>query len=140
MHEALCNFCQKEIIEYKKQGPDQLLLNVTKQISINKFPEILILNLKPYIFSSFSSKISHKQKISIICDDTINVKSFSYKLCSVVYHLGTDNSGHYVTKAYSDVAKSWLLFNDTEITRTYNPSKLSNEKDSTPYILFYKKM
>ena len=93
----------------------------------------------PMYFWSFSAKISHKQKIAIICDDTIYVKPFSYKLCSVVYHLGADNSGHYVTKSYSDVAKCWLLFNDTEITKTNNPSGSSNEKHATTYILFYKK-
>ncbi|XP_073503506.1 ubiquitin carboxyl-terminal hydrolase 37 isoform X1 [Phyllobates terribilis] len=63
--------------------------------------------------------------------------SHSYRLVSVVSHIGSSSSsGHYISDAYDTKKQSWFTYNDLAVSRTQE-STVQNERDRSGYIFFY---
>ena len=106
----------------------------TKQLSVKKYPPVLILHLKRFAGTSRRSKLS----------TSVNVpKGFApgkdastsprYDLIGVINHMGSAFSGHYTANAKNAEDRAWYTFNDS------NVSSFSTRHISGPsaYVLFY---
>ncbi|XP_030064714.1 ubiquitin carboxyl-terminal hydrolase 37 isoform X2 [Microcaecilia unicolor] len=61
----------------------------------------------------------------------------SYRLVSVVSHIGsTSSSGHYISDVYDIKKQGWFTYNDLEVSRTQEMS-VQNDRDRSGYIFFY---
>nr|XP_023700220.1 ubiquitin carboxyl-terminal hydrolase 37-like [Paramormyrops kingsleyae] len=60
-----------------------------------------------------------------------------YRLVSVLSHLGSSATyGHYVSNAFHEEEKGWLLFNDHKVKRS-NEASVLKKRASSAYVLFY---
>ncbi|KAF5890704.1 ubiquitin carboxyl-terminal hydrolase 37, partial [Clarias magur] len=61
----------------------------------------------------------------------------SFRLISVVSHIGTSSSsGHYISDVYDMKKQSWLTYNDLDVSRTQE-STVQRDRDRSGYIFFY---
>uniref|UniRef100_A0ABM5F7M1 Ubiquitin carboxyl-terminal hydrolase n=1 Tax=Pogona vitticeps TaxID=103695 RepID=A0ABM5F7M1_9SAUR len=61
----------------------------------------------------------------------------SYRLVSVVSHIGdTSSSGHYISDVYDIRKQAWFTYNDLEVSRTQETS-VQTDRDRSGYIFFY---
>lgn len=61
----------------------------------------------------------------------------SYRLISVVSHIGdTSSSGHYISDVYDIRKQAWFTYNDLEVSRTQETS-VQSDRDRSGYIFFY---
>ncbi|KAM4024449.1 ubiquitin carboxyl-terminal hydrolase 37 isoform 2-T2 [Anomaloglossus baeobatrachus] len=61
----------------------------------------------------------------------------SYRLVSVVSHIGSSSSsGHYISDVYDTKKQSWFTYNDLAVSRTQETT-VQNERDRSGYIFFY---
>uniref|UniRef100_A0A4W4FRN4 Ubiquitin carboxyl-terminal hydrolase n=1 Tax=Electrophorus electricus TaxID=8005 RepID=A0A4W4FRN4_ELEEL len=61
----------------------------------------------------------------------------SFRLISVVSHIGTSSSsGHYITDVYDMKKQSWLTYNDLDVSRTQEAT-VQRDRDRSGYIFFY---
>ncbi|KAG8432268.1 hypothetical protein GDO86_016782 [Hymenochirus boettgeri] len=61
----------------------------------------------------------------------------SYRLISVVSHIGnSSSSGHYISDAYDIKKQAWFTYNDLEVSRTQE-STVQSDRDRSGYIFFY---
>lgn len=61
----------------------------------------------------------------------------SFRLISVVSHIGTSSSsGHYISDVYDMKKQSWLTYNDIDVSRTQE-STVQRDRDRSGYIFFY---
>ncbi|XP_028847900.1 ubiquitin carboxyl-terminal hydrolase 37 [Denticeps clupeoides] len=61
----------------------------------------------------------------------------SYRLISVVSHIGSSSSsGHYISDVYDMKKQSWLTYNDLDVSRTQE-STVQRDRDRSGYIFFY---
>ncbi|XP_056409198.1 ubiquitin carboxyl-terminal hydrolase 37-like [Hyla sarda] len=61
----------------------------------------------------------------------------SYRLVSVVSHIGSSSSsGHYISDVYDIKKQAWLTYNDLAVSRTQEAT-VQNERDRSGYIFFY---
>lgn len=61
----------------------------------------------------------------------------SYRLISVVSHIGSSSSsGHYISDVFDIKKQSWLTYNDLEVSRTVEGT-VQADRDKSGYIFFY---
>ncbi|KAM8934045.1 ubiquitin carboxyl-terminal hydrolase 37 [Pelodytes ibericus] len=61
----------------------------------------------------------------------------SYRLISVVSHIGSSSSsGHYISDVYDVKKQAWFTYNDLTVSRTQE-STVQSDRDSSGYIFFY---
>ncbi|XP_074857604.1 ubiquitin carboxyl-terminal hydrolase 37 [Carettochelys insculpta] len=61
----------------------------------------------------------------------------SYRLISIVSHIGsTSSSGHYISDVYDIKKQSWFTYNDLEVSRALETS-VQCDRDRSGYIFFY---
>ncbi|XP_073161059.1 ubiquitin carboxyl-terminal hydrolase 37 isoform X2 [Lepidochelys kempii] len=61
----------------------------------------------------------------------------SYRLVSIVSHIGsTSSSGHYISDVYDIKKQSWFTYNDLEVSRILEAS-VQCDRDRSGYIFFY---
>ncbi|KAM4626390.1 ubiquitin carboxyl-terminal hydrolase 37 isoform 2-T2 [Discoglossus pictus] len=61
----------------------------------------------------------------------------SYRLISVVSHIGSSSSsGHYISDVYDVKKQAWFTYNDLAVSRTQE-STVQNDRDRSGYIFFY---
>ncbi|KAM4730868.1 ubiquitin carboxyl-terminal hydrolase 37 [Anableps anableps] len=61
----------------------------------------------------------------------------SYRLISVVSHIGSSSSsGHYISDVYDMKKQSWLTYNDLDVLRTQEAA-VQRDRDRSGYIFFY---
>lgn len=126
-----CKNCKK-LVEYS-----------TKQYIFYKLPKILVIQLNRL---SYDRKLQKKVKLSnpIEVNDYINLISkeneeYCYKLYSVISHIGTAESGHYITYLFSFEKCKWFLFNDEVITEI-SFDKVVEDTKTNAYLLFYQQV
>ncbi|CEG39263.1 ubiquitinspecific protease [Plasmopara halstedii] len=115
--------------------------SVAKKISIYRLPNILVIHLKRFTYSTFSrdkvnSSISiplQSLDIAEYCTaDAIVDGSTLYDLTGIVHHTGSLNGGHYTAECLNAATKEWFGFNDAILTAIQKPELYS----SSTYILF----
>uniref|UniRef100_A0A4W3HHN0 Ubiquitin carboxyl-terminal hydrolase n=1 Tax=Callorhinchus milii TaxID=7868 RepID=A0A4W3HHN0_CALMI len=63
--------------------------------------------------------------------------SHSYRLISVVSHIGSSSSsGHYISDVFDIKKQTWLTYNDLEVSRTAETS-VQSQRQRNGYIFFY---
>eukprot|EP00061_Rhincodon_typus_P008265 g30724.t1 len=61
----------------------------------------------------------------------------SYRLISVVSHIGSSSSsGHYISDVYDIKKQTWLTYNDLEVSKTMEGT-VQSDRDKSGYIFFY---
>uniref|UniRef100_A0A8C6P1B3 Ubiquitin carboxyl-terminal hydrolase n=1 Tax=Nothobranchius furzeri TaxID=105023 RepID=A0A8C6P1B3_NOTFU len=61
----------------------------------------------------------------------------SYRLISVVSHIGSNSSsGHYISDVYDMKKQSWLTYNDLDVSHTQEAA-VQRDRDRSGYIFFY---
>ncbi|KAM7339577.1 ubiquitin carboxyl-terminal hydrolase 37 isoform X3 [Alexandromys fortis] len=61
----------------------------------------------------------------------------SYRLISVVSHIGsTTSSGHYISDVYDIKKQAWFTYNDLEVSKIQE-SSVQSDRDRSGYIFFY---
>lgn len=128
---------------------------IVKTQEILAFPQILVTNVKRFVFSpkpkKLNNKIGLKIKIDLsnhytdghhdISDDAKRffkdqkVKS-KYKLNSYVEHFGQLEFGHYIANCHNSIDDSWTKFNDGEVEVTLK-SKDFNRSAASVYVMFF---
>lgn len=128
---------------------------LTKFLTINKLPMILIIQLKRFVYNKEASRIEkvmkyieYPERLVIgknVCS-SFNVESGqpTYRLFSVVYHHGRQAGGGHYT---ADVRKSfkqddpWMRINDINIGKVSLDQVLKDKhSDRTAYLLFYQRV
>ena len=99
-----------------------------KRIEIGDAGPILVVHLKRFFGMN-------KNTAPVIINDTLPIKSRSYKLYAVCNHVGSIRGGHY-TASVRKRSGEWLLCNDAFVTTLNSLPKTSAEA----YILFYYKI
>ena len=105
----------------------------TKQLSIDKSPQLLVIQLK--LFSHYPKR---KMSTHVEFDDTWSFEDYAnnthtYSLYGIVCHFGTLRGGHYT--AFCKYNGTWRCFNDSQVTSV--PWEHVKKQDA--YILFYTK-
>ncbi|KAF4318446.1 hypothetical protein BBO99_00007351 [Phytophthora kernoviae] len=118
--------------------------SVAKKISIYRLPEILVLHLKRFSFSTFSrDKVSTSisfpaQSLDLAeycASDAIVDGSTLYDLTGIVHHMGSLNGGHYTAECLNNDTQEWFDFNDGSVSGVKKPELYS----SSAYMLFYQR-
>ncbi|GFQ84296.1 ubiquitin carboxyl-terminal hydrolase 15 [Trichonephila clavata] len=114
----------------------------TKSLSVWKFPEVLIIYLKRFVFHNFVS-IKVEDKVSYPLEG-LDLSSYSsgpytedliYDLQACVCHFGGVSAGHYTSYSKHVVTNEWYYFNDESVKKEApNTDDCVNE-----YIFFYQK-
>lgn len=118
--------------------------SVAKKISIYRLPNVLVLHLKRFTYSTFSrdkvnTNISFPSQSLDIADycaiDAIVDGSTLYDLTGIVHHTGSLLGGHYTAECLNADTQEWFAFNDASVTAIEKPELCS----SRAYMLFYQR-
>lgn len=113
---------------------------VKKRITFWSLPKILIIMLKRF---SFDGSKKRQDLVEFPLEDLdlskyvtgYNSKQYKYDLYAICNHSGGPMGGHY-TSYIKTIQGEWIHYNDTNVTRNMNKSKLVTPK---AYCLFYRK-
>ncbi|OQR90426.1 ubiquitin-specific protease [Thraustotheca clavata] len=118
---------------------------VIKKINLQRCPQVLVLHLKRFSYSTFSrDKISTAIRfpaqglnLQEFCtkDNICYDKCWDYDLIGVINHMGTLNGGHYTAECRNTENEQWYDFNDQTVSSIKTPCLSS----SSAYILFYQR-
>ncbi|KAG2774208.1 hypothetical protein JG687_00009173 [Phytophthora cactorum] len=118
--------------------------SVAKKISVYRLPNVLVLHLKRFSYSTFSrDKVSTSisfpaQSLDIAeycASDAVVDGSTLYDLTGIVHHMGSLNGGHYTAECLNADTQEWFDFNDGSVTAIRKPELCS----SSAYMLFYQR-
>ncbi|KAG7379885.1 Ubiquitin carboxyl-terminal hydrolase 21 [Phytophthora pseudosyringae] len=118
--------------------------SVSKKISVYRLPNVLVLHLKRFSYSTFSrDKVSttisfpaQSLDIAEYCArDAVVDGSTLYDLTGIVHHMGSLNGGHYTAECLNADTQEWFDFNDASVTAIKRPEISS----SSAYMLFYQR-
>jgi ubiquitin C-terminal hydrolase len=110
----------------------------TKKMDIYKLPKYLIIHLKRFKRSGYSSQKNTAQINFPINDFTVqacNGERVSYDLYAVSNHYGSMGGGHYTAYAKS-INEIWYDFNDSSASALRDKSSITS---AAAYVLFYKR-
>jgi len=120
-----------------------------KQLSIKRLPNVLCIQFKRFehnkeigTTSKIGLKVQFPLQINMLpytnrarCQDTREnfelARSCTYDLLSVVIHVGSLDTGHYIS--YSRVGNQWFMFDDHKVTLASESQVLGAEA----FLLFY---
>jgi ubiquitin carboxyl-terminal hydrolase 2/21 len=115
------------------------LVQATKESKIYKCPPVLIIHLKRFEGSGWSSR---KLTTAVSYPDVLDTNMFTghangarYKLIGAVFHGGSLTGGHYTSAALDQRENTWYYYNDS-ISSAIDVSEAHSDK---AYILFYQK-
>jgi len=126
---------------YKCEGCKKPV-NVEKDLTIYRFPRILVIHLKRFYHSTMRRE---KLNTTVSFPEVLDVKKYAphsshssknnavYKLFGISHHSGSLYGGHYICEVYNFSNKSWYNCNDSHVSRTTSPDTSS----SSAYVLFY---
>ncbi|CAK4978976.1 unnamed protein product [Aphanomyces euteiches] len=119
--------------------------SVIKKICLQRCPNVLVLHLKRFSYSTFSrDKVSTSVKfptegldLKEFCskDNGLYDKCWEYDLIGMIHHMGTLNGGHYTAECRNPENGNWYDFNDETVSAVKKPPAAS----SSAYILFYQR-
>lgn len=131
--ECLSFFFKKETLEHPYYCSHcKSYQKATKTFSIYRYPNILMIHLKRFNYSSlFGSKLNNHVEFK----EELKLGEYIYQLKSVINHHGSSlSSGHYT--CYSKHQDQWFDCNDSTTTKVEIDDVLSSQA----YVLFYEKL
>lgn len=126
---------------------------VSKQVVFEQLPNIMILQMKRFIYDKdgglqkVSKKVSFplnlemtKELLSANSRGKYSATQRKYKLLGVVYHDGKEaTKGHYVADIYHSGYNCWLHYDDSMVTAVPEHLVLKHAPPRVPYLLFYRR-
>lgn len=150
------NFFKSERIEdFSCEGCGQKS-DIMKNQEIFRFPEILIIFIKRFVFYPKPKKLSNSIEIQDPYLDlaeylhqgssTPQGKKFvqkekkrgRYRLKGFIEHHGEIDYGHYIAYCCDEDSNKWTQFNDNK-TRSYENSQFLFDTGSNVYVMFYER-
>ncbi|RLN93527.1 hypothetical protein BBJ28_00020623 [Nothophytophthora sp. Chile5] len=147
IHDCLKSYTEQEFLTDDAAyycGKCKTHRSVAKKISVYRLPNVLVLHLKRFSFSSFSrDKVStainfpaQSLDLAEYCaSDAVIDGSTLYDLTGVVHHMGSLNGGHYTAECLNGDLQEWFDFNDGSVSAVKKPELTS----SSAYMLFYQR-
>lgn len=149
----ITSFFDGERIDEYRCGKCDQVGEIEKRHRVLKFPAILIVVIKRFVFYPKPQKLSNRVEIAgtqldlspflYSPKDKKSQKALSgiktkgkYKLLSFIEHFGEINHGHYICYAYNQKLKGWALFNDGHV-RQVGEGKEIMDNGGSVYTLFY---
>ena len=137
LNQCLAKYIQEENIDDYNCEKCKLKVSYTKNVLINKLPNILIIHLQRISFNyqtfelekintkvDFSREINLKNYTTNFDNKSISKENFEYFLIGVLVHSGTAQYGHYFSLVNTkNDKKNWVKFNDKNVT-DYNANNL----------------
>ncbi|XP_068609075.1 ubiquitin carboxyl-terminal hydrolase 21 [Brachionichthys hirsutus] len=111
----------------------------TKQLSIQRFPQVIVIHLNRFTMSRWSiSKSTVYVSFPLTNLDlgpygSVNCGPVLYDLYAICNHTGTVNMGHYTACCLDE--NGWCLYNDSSVT----PVSESQLQTNQAYVLFYRR-
>lgn len=91
-----------------------------KRLLVKKYAKYLIIHLKRFSYTNFSSKNSKNIKF----DELIELNKNKYELRGLIKHMGTTSGGHYISCVKK--SKTWYLCNDSSVSKVDINNYLDN--------------
>ncbi|GLE01821.1 hypothetical protein PINS_up010659 [Pythium insidiosum] len=117
---------------------------VTKKISLYRLPQVLVVHLKRFSYSTFSrDKVTTAIRFPAVglnvaefcAEDAVLDGSTLYDLTGVVNHVGSLHGGHYTAECVNADTNDWYDFNDASVSLVKKPQLCS----ASAYILFFRR-
>ncbi|KAJ0405488.1 hypothetical protein ATCC90586_000151 [Pythium insidiosum] len=117
---------------------------VTKKISLYRLPQVLVVHLKRFSYSTFSrDKVTTAIRFPVVglnvaefcAEDAVLDGSTLYDLTGVVNHVGSLHGGHYTAECVNADTNDWYDFNDATVSLVKKPQLSS----ASAYILFFRR-
>ncbi|KAL4234192.1 Ubiquitin carboxyl-terminal hydrolase 10 [Mactra antiquata] len=152
--EALEGFVSKEQILGYTCSNTKAEVEVSKKLSLEELPPVLILHLKFFVYDKDGGcqkvikKFDYGVELEITKDllsqtarNKLSLQQRSYKLFAVVYHHGKKaTGGHYTTSVFHPGINGWIHSDDSQV-KTVNVSYvLKNMPHRVPYLLYYRRV
>lgn len=154
LESALQKFSQYELLPYKASSGNDV--EAKKQTFIDKLPDVLIIQLKRFLFINNTDKdnvmtnynayngriekilkrIDYTHEL-VIPKETVSSASLKsdencrkYRLSGVIYHHGmSSDGGHYTADVYNDETQKWFRIDDVNISEIEKESILKGSED-----------
>lgn len=150
LYTSLDDFVESENVEGYKCENCKSKDTCMKKTTIWKAPEILVIQLKRFVYDQNGELNALKDRVSFPLDN-LSVEYFmhqesnenrnSYKLYGIVNHTGSLDSGHYISYIYNEGLKRWLEYNDRDINVVDDQElRLYAQGSAEPYLLLYKRV
>ncbi len=150
----MVNFFKDEIIDDYRCEKCNKINKISKSFEIVKFPEILIVFVKRFLFYPYMKKlknrinfsnpvldlrdfyIDYQEESSKVGTEYFNKqkRSSKFRLKGFINHYGEVNYGHYTAICKGD-GDEWIKFNDKKIS--LKNESILNLSESQVYMLFY---
>lgn len=129
-------------------------VEVSKKLSLEELPPVLILHLKCFVYNKdggsqkLMKKIDYKVELEIAKDllspnarNKLGPQQRSYKLFAVVYHHGKNSTGgHYTTSVFHPGINGWVNSDDSTVKTVPLTSVLRSIPPRVPYLLYYRRL
>ncbi|XP_031571370.1 ubiquitin carboxyl-terminal hydrolase 10-like isoform X2 [Actinia tenebrosa] len=149
IEDALNHLAVKEELQGYTCSKTNAQIDISKRVTFESLPKILILHLKRFIYSKSGSQklLKHvdypldlpigKELLSPNVKNKYSIAQKSYKLIAVVYHHGkTACGGHYTTDMCHPI-HGWVRADDTKLKSVPVNHVLKPIQGKDPYLLYY---
>lgn len=117
--------CIEKFTEIEKLSGDSQWLNdkdnnyydAYKRLYIKSYPKYLIIHLKRFDYTYGANKISNPIRMN----EKIILKNDTYRLRSIVFHMGNVGGGHYINILNKN--NKWYVCNDSSVSEINNVNK-----------------
>uniref|UniRef100_H2Z5W2 ubiquitinyl hydrolase 1 n=1 Tax=Ciona savignyi TaxID=51511 RepID=H2Z5W2_CIOSA len=145
LSDCLDTFTRRETLEGDERPMCEVCkvrCTMTKKLSVNKFPKVLVLHLKRFNEGSrYRQKLNNLVKFPV---KGLNLADYAsktfegdsppiYDLYAVSNHCGSCYGGHYTAYCFNTTTRQWKEFNDSSVKVISDSGICTNEA----YVLFY---
>ncbi|XP_052816281.1 ubiquitin carboxyl-terminal hydrolase 10-like [Mya arenaria] len=155
VQDALEELVSKEQISGYTCPSTNAEVDVSKKLSLEELPPVLILHLKCFVYNKdggsqkLMKKVDYKVELEITKDllspnarNKLSIQQRSYKLFAVVYHHGKKSTGggHYTTNVFHPGITGWVNFDDSNVKTVTVNQVLRYAPPRVPYLLYYRRL
>ena len=133
--DRLKNFVKPEKLDYDGYSCKECgaMVSMVKELKPYRLPKVLVIQIKRF-------ELGRKLDNVVEFPSTLDMSPYSksegtYRLYAISNHIGSLNSGHYISQVLDPATNQWYRCNDASCTFKKGP-ELSSK---TAYILFYKR-
>lgn len=151
VEEALKNLVLKEEVQGYTCTKTNAQVDISRRVTIESLPKILILHLKRFIYSKFGSQklqkvidyplmlTIDKELLSSSVQSKHSTSQKTYKLFAVVYHHGKNAGGGHYTCDVCHPVYGWIRTDDTRLKIVPPNYVLKPTQGKDPYLLLYRR-
>lgn len=151
VEEALKNLVLKEEVQGYTCSTTKVQVDISRRVTLEGLPKILILHLKRFIYSKSGSQklqkvidyplelIIGKELLSSSVKHKYSAAQKTYNLFAVVYHHGKNSCGGHYTCDVCHPFYGWIRADDTRLKTVPSSYVLKPTQGKDPYMLFYRR-